>query len=147
HFRTVLGFEDYIRENKIDLKVIQINGYANTEELRSRLIDALANHPEIRGAFSVSARLSVQLADLVAELHRADEIRVIASDLFEETIRNMEAGIVKNIIFKDPESQAYLATKVMSDYLLKAQKPSNDIQYVESRVIFKSNLRLYTANR
>ena len=147
HYRTVLGFEDYIRENKLDLTVIKIHGYDNADELRSRLMEALINHPEIRGAFSVSARLSVLLADLVAKMNRADEIRVIASDLFQETIQNMEAGIVKNIIYKDPESQAYLATKVMSEYLLKAQKPLNDIQYVESRVIFRSSLSLYTEDR
>ena len=120
HYRTVLGFEDYIRENKLDLTVIKIHGYDNADELRSRLMEALINHPEIR---------------------------VIASDLFQETIQNMEAGIVKNIIYKDPESQAYLATKVMSEYLLKAQKPLNDIQYVESRVIFRSSLSLYTEDR
>lgn len=143
HYRTVLGFEDYLRENRVDLNVLKINGYANEQELRSRLVEELVNRKDITGAFSVSARLSVLLADEIAALSKADTIRVIASDLFEETIRNMEIGTVKNIIYKDPEQQAYLATKIMSDYLLKAEKPLTDIQYVESRVIFKSSLGMY----
>lgn len=143
HYRTVLGFEEYLRENNADLNILKISGYANEQELRSRLTEALMEHGEITGAFSVSARLSVLLANEVAALNKAESIRVIASDLFEETIRNMENGIVKNIIYKDPEQQAYLATKIMSDYLLKAEKPLNDMQYVESRVIFKSGLGMY----
>ena len=55
----------------------------------------------------------------------------------------MEKGIVQNIIFKDPEQQAYMATRVMCDQLFKAQKPLSEVQYVESRIIFRSGLDMY----
>lgn len=143
HYRTVIGFESYFKENGADLNVLKINGYTNEDELRVRLRQELQNRHDISGAFSVSARLSVILAEEVIGCGLEDRVRVVASDLFEETITHMKNGVVKNIVFKDPEQQAYLATKTMFEYLLKAQKPLSDIQYVESRMIFRSGLDMY----
>ena len=88
-------------------------------------------------------RLSILLANEVRDLGKQNEIRVIASDLFPETIQNMELGIVKNIIYKNPEKQAYRAAQLMSNYVLKSQKPPCEVEYVESHVIFRSSLDMY----
>lgn len=53
--------------------------------------------------------MSVLLADAVAQMGRAGQVRVVASDLFGETVRNMEEGLVQNILYKDPAQQGYLA--------------------------------------
>lgn len=143
HYQTVGGFESYLHENELGLDLIKLYGYSNEQDLRTRLRAELERRTDIRGAFSVSARLSILLADAVSSLSKEDSVRIVASDLFGETIRNMEAGIVKNILYKNPEQQAYLATKCMCNYLLKAQKPINDVQYVESHIIFKSSLDMY----
>jgi LacI family transcriptional regulator len=143
HYQTVHGFERYLRENRIALSLIKLYGYSDEQDLRSRLRAELERRDDIRGAFSISARLSILLADAVSSLSRADSIRIVASDLFDEIIRNMEAGIIRNILYKNPEQQAYLATKCLCDYLLKAQRPVNDVQYVESHIIFRSNLDMY----
>lgn len=142
HYRTVMGFEEYIRDHCPDLRVLKLDGYYNEPELLSRLGDILADE-KVRGAFSVSARLSVLLAGQVAARGRAGQMRVVASDLFAENVQNMERGIVTNIMYKDPEQQTYLAAKVMSDYVLKALRPVEEVQYVESRVIFRSGLELF----
>lgn len=143
HYQTILGFERYLQENDLNLSLLKLYGYDNEFDLRSRLRTELERNPGIRGAFSVSARLSVLLAEEIVAASKENDIRIIASDLFNETILNMEQGIVKNIVYKRPEQQAYLATKCMSDYLLKAKRPIHDVQYVESCIIFKSNLNTY----
>ena len=143
HARTVAGFERFIRNSGAELEIIRLYGYQNEGELRELLAKTLDARQDIRGAFSVSARLSVLLAEAVEERELTDRIRIIASDLFEENIQNMKRGIVKNIIYKDPEQQAYCAAKIMGDYLLKGQQPLEEIQYVESRIIFQSTLDLF----
>ena len=143
HYQTVEGFEDYIAQNAIPLHVLKIYGYENERELSIRLFEELDTRTGIAGAFSVSARLSILLANEVRDLGKQNEIRVIASDLFPETIQNMELGIVKNIIYKNPEKQAYRAAQLMSNYVLKSQKPPCEVEYVESHVIFRSSLDMY----
>ena len=147
HYRTAAGFEAYLHENKIPLKLLKINGYTNKQELSMHLSQTLTQYPEIQATFSVSARLSVLLAEIVAQANRSGQIRIIASDLFNETIHNSENGLVQNIIYKNPTRQAYLATKIMGDYILRGITPHSDIQYVESRVIFKSNLEYYKGEK
>ncbi len=116
-------------------------------KLSMHLSQTLTQYPEIQATFSVSARLSVLLAEIVAQANRSGQIRIIASDLFNETIHNIENGLVQNIIYKNPTRQAYLATKIMGDYILRGITPHSDIQYVESRVIFKSNLEYYKGEK
>ncbi len=144
HYLTVDGFDAYITEKRPDITLIKLNGYSNETELLANIKEMLDKRPGINGAFSVSARLSVVLAQEIAARSLQNRVRVVASDLFEENIRHLEQGIVKNIIFKDPEQQSYLATKMMTDYLLKAEKPVSEVAYVESRVIFKSSLSFYS---
>ena len=143
HYQTVIGFEEYMKENRPDLQILKVNGYYNSDELTSRLGHTLDTRTDIASAFGVSARLSVLLARLIVERGLEKKIRIVASDLFAETAANMEKGIVQNIIFKDPEQQAYMATRVMCDQLFKAQKPLSEVQYVESRIIFRSGLDMY----
>lgn len=143
HYETVQGFESYMQENAVPIHILKVYGYENERELNTRLSWELATHPDIRGAFSVSARLSVLLIEAVCRQAKNSEIRIIASDLFDVTEKSLQRGTIQNIVFKDPKQQAYLATKTMMDHLFKAQSPVEDIQYVESRIIFRSSLPLY----
>ena len=143
HAQTLLGFERYLREQQNRIQLLKLYGYENEGELCARLYSELRNRPDIRGAFSVSARLSVLLMDAIEKLGKADDIRCVASDVFDETARNLKAGVIRNILYKDPEQQAYLATKLMMDYILKARRPIETVKYVESRIIFRSSLSLY----
>ncbi len=143
HYQTVSGFEHYVQENHLKSMILKLYGYDDEFDLRERMRAELKRNSEIRGAFSVSARLSVLLAEEITATEKQDDIRIVASDLFDETIQNMERGIVKNIVYKRPEEQAYCAAKQMSNYLLKGQRPSVDVQYIESCIIFRSNLDMY----
>lgn len=146
HYRMAAGFEAYLRENSVPLTLVTIDGYRDKQALTARLEQTLAGNPSITGACSVSARLSVLLADAVARAGRAGQVRVVASDLFRETVRNMEEGLVQNILYKDPAQQAYLAARLMGDCVLRGTQPPAEVQYVESRVIFQSSLAYYRAS-
>ena len=146
HYRMAAGFEAYLRENSVPLTLVRADGYHDKQELALRLRRTLAEDARISGAFSVSARLSVLLADAVAQMGRAGQVRVVASDLFGETVRNMEEGLVQNILYKDPAQQGYLAARLMGDFVLRGIQPPAGVHYVESRVIFKSSLAYYRAS-
>ncbi len=143
HYLTVFGFEDFLHLNRPDLALHKVNGYHNENEVRESIRQFLMDDPQIRGAFSVSARLSVLLAEEVRQLGLMDTVRVVASDLFEDTIENLRSGVVKNIIYKDPEQQAYLAARCMADYVLRGIRPLCEVQYVQSHIVFNSNLKFY----
>jgi len=143
HLHTVNGFEKYLGEKKVRLHIQKLYGYYEEELLKSNLRNELCTNPDITGIFSVSARLSVVVKDVLEELKLSGQIRVVASDLFADTIAGMKHGTIQNIVFKDPEQQAYQATKLMADYAVNAVRPEFSVNYVESKVVFQSSLPFY----
>lgn len=147
HSQTAEAFQAYLREYRPDLTCIPLHGYANEADLRLQLASLLASHPEITGAFSVCARLSALLIEQVTAQQRAGRIRIVASDLFAETAQALTDGVIQNILFKDPERQAAQAARLLCDAALSAQPVAQDVQYVESRILFRSNLHWYQEGR
>ncbi len=143
HYRIVRGFEEYIKENRVLLHVRKLYGYYDEADLQERLDDLLRTDASITGAFSVSARLSVLLMNTVRSMGLKGKIRLVASDLFRDTRQALEDGLIQEIVFKDPEQQAYLAAKMMTDYILRSVRPDNPVNYVESKTILKSSLVYY----
>lgn len=143
HVQTVAGFDAYLKELDQGYQVLKLDGYFDETDLCLQLDNLLDSRTDIRGAFSVCARLSVLLSEEVSCHGLSDTIRVIGSDLFAENSANLARGVIRQIVYKDPEQQAYLAAKVMSNYLLKAEHPAQAVQYVESRILFRSSLALF----
>ena len=108
-----------------------------------KLRQHLLTNRDISAVYSVNARISVTMAKVIQELGLAGRLRVIGSDLFDENVKNMRDGILNNIIFKNPYKQAYLASKLLMDRLIKGADPVRDVQYVESVLLFQSNLSMY----
>lgn len=143
HSQTAAAFQAYLREHRPDLTCIPLHGYTNEADLRLQLAQLLATRQDITGAFSVCARLSALLIEQAAAQQRAGQIRIVASDLFAETAQALTDGVIQNILFKDPERQAAQAADLLCRAALAAQQPACDVQYVESRLIFRSNLTWY----
>ena len=142
HYKVVQGFTDFLREVGEPLQTTAVYGYGNEQDLREQLSARLRAEP-VAGIFSVTARGSVLAADLLRELSLAGKIRLLASDLFPENIRNMREGLVQNILFKNPYRQAHLAAKVLTDYMIRGERPAEETRYVDSIMIFRSNLSMY----
>ena len=117
------GFEAYLRENSVPLTLVRADGYHDKQGAGAAPeTDTWKTH--VFPAHSASTRgWSVLLADAVAQMGRAGQVRVVASDLFGETVRNMEEGLVQNILYKDPAQQGYLAARLMGDFVLRGIQP------------------------
>lgn len=143
HYNIVKGFEEYLEENHVKLHIHKIYGYYDEQLLQNELQTTLQSNGDITGVFSVSARLSVVLIKVIENLNMAGKLRVVASDLFKDTQAALQDGKIQSIIFKDPEQQAYLAVKLMLDYILQAVKPGTPVNYVETKLILHSSLPFY----
>lgn len=68
---------------------------------------------------------------------------MIANDLFEESVEALKDRTFTNIVYKDPARQAYLAAKMLCEYLVKGIRPQEAVKKVEIALIFKSNVNYY----
>lgn len=143
HAGVVEGFESYMREFGIGNRVLKINGYRVMEDVRLRTEEALGVAKNPAAICCVYARGSVMIADLVRSMGLVGKIKAIGSDIFDENIRNLKDGVLTGIVYKNPYRQANLAARILMNYLIKGERPSPDVQYVESVMVFRSNLVFY----
>ena len=97
--------------------------------------------PDLIGC--VFARGSVVLAEALRESGLSGTIPVIANDVFDESVSALQDGTFTNIVYKDPTRQAYLATKMLCEYLVKGNVPKEKVKKVEIALIFKGNVNYY----
>ena len=145
HFLMAQGFEEYLKANNTEINYVFVHGYGEEREpfVRRRVEELLDTDPSIRAMFSVNARGSVLLSEIVRKRGCAGQIRLVGNDLFDENIQSMKDGVMQNIIFKSPYEQAREAAKALFEYMLYNKKPIRSNITVQSNVIFNSNLHLY----
>lgn len=143
HESIVQGFEEFIAENGVELNIRKLYGaFTNTATYES-LCDILQNDRTVSGVFSITPGLSSALIQAIRSMDMAGRVRVVATGLFGQTRQALEDGVVQTIVFKDPGQQAYLALRFMLDYLSHGTLPEAPVNYVESKLIFRSNLPYY----
>lgn len=142
HCQVAQGFREYMRSHAPDHDIYDLYGYYKSEHLDENILNVLTKDPP-DAVLSVFARGSAVLYKALQESNMAGKIPAIANDIFPENIAALNNGTFMNLIFKDPYRQAYLATKMLCEYLVKDTIPEKAVKQVEIRLIFRSNLKYY----
>lgn len=143
HYETLRGFEDFIKKEKLEYEIIKICGYEKNNETFKRTKELLNTNKNIKAIYSVNAKDTVAMCRALLESSYSRSISFVGSDIFKESIEFMKQGYIKNIMYKNPKEQAFKATKYLLDYLFKNEKPNEDVIYVDTIVVFRSNVHLY----
>jgi len=143
HGGVARGFMAYLAEHGSPLRVLDLPGYRDPA-LPGRLRQVLAQTPPA-GALSVNSRGSVLLAGAVRQAGLAGRVRLVGSDVFPENIAAMRAGVMHNILYKNPRQQAYQAARLLVQRLLHPDlpPPAAPETEVEAQVLFCSGLYRY----
>ena len=75
------------------------------------------------------------------------KVRIIGSDLYPESIRYMEKGIINLIIDKNPRNQAIVGLKRLLNYLIRREEPLEKEENVVSTIICRSNMDKYVQGK
>jgi LacI family transcriptional regulator len=143
HYLIVEGFDEYLSEKNLGNPVYKIYTTFNNENDYGKIIRELERHPEIAACMSVYARGSVFMGHAIKNSGRAGSIIAIGSDIFEENVQFLKEGVFTNLLEKNPYQQAYTATRLMVDHLLRGATPAESVLHVGSEIVFQSNLEMY----
>ena len=145
HYLVAKGFHEYMRQEKKEYVVEDLYGYYELDHLDKNVLDILKENPPDL-ICCVFSRGSAVLYRALKKSGMAGRIPVIASDVFDETVRALKEGTFTNLVFKDPCKQAYLAIKMLYEYLLMDKEPAEKVRRVEIVLIFKSNVNYFWEN-
>lgn len=143
HYLVVTGFDAYLHENGLDHAVYKIHTEAFGEEGTERVARALERHDDIAACASVNARGSVLLAQALLRTGKAGTMPAVGSDLFGENASYLRDNVLTNIMHKNPYRQAFMAASILVERLLRDVRPSAEVMFVNSEVIFKSALPMF----
>lgn len=147
NIENTMGFESYLREQDAHNKLIKVYGYRGIDNVYERVLDTLRADETIKGLYSVNARCSLFLARAVEEAGLVGKVRIIGSDLYPESIRYMEKGIINLIIDKNPRNQAIVGLKRLLNYLIRREEPLEKEENVVSTIICRSNMDKYVQGK
>ena len=77
------------------------------------------------------------------ELRLVGKIRVIASDLSPENVIAMRRGVFANIVYKDTIALAHRVARMLGEYLLRGEMPTESVLRGGADLVFRSNLDEY----
>lgn len=140
HVDRVAGFNDYIVENKLDIRVVgvvtnhdeDIESYTKTKEL-------LEKNPEIDALFLAAAGVK-GACRAVKDTGRAGELVIISFDTVPYTKQMLAEGIISATIGQQPEVQGRRALDILLDYLGMDIPPIRERYYTKTEIYIKENI-------
>lgn len=143
HYQTVEGFMDYVKSHDLKNPILVMNSEADNQMLNDMIKKALVKE-KLKGAYSVTARDSVVLAEAIKDTGTAKKVFSVGTDVFNENKNALKNGYLDNLVQNNPYRCAFLATKILIGYLLNTtEKPSKNIIHVDSGLVFSSMLSHY----
>lgn len=145
HAENIRGFQDAMKRYPLDLRVVYENH--DDPQLAYYAADALLrSHPDVQGVFVGSAN-SLSVCRRIAESPRADEIRIIASDLYSDLLPYIDRRMVRATIVQDQYTQTREAFRALADYLMTGVFPEPSQRTVRPQIVVGGNARQYLACR
>ncbi|MDO5408565.1 MAG: substrate-binding domain-containing protein [Eubacteriales bacterium] len=138
------GFDAYMQENGHENLVYKEHSNQICGDTYQSILEQV-KRPDLAAACCVSSRTSVMLAKALCESGKVGRLVAVGSDLFEENKQALRDGVFQNLVQKNPYAQAFMATRLLVEYLLRDIRPEQ-LFVVGSQIVFRSNLSLFEKN-
>jgi len=145
HHQKTIGFKDALSQFESPPRLVAVLESQESENrAEENTTKLLKNYPELSGIYIATAN-SVGVCRALEESGRAQEIKVIATDLFPEVVHYLEKGVINTTIFQNPYRQGFEATMSLFQFLVEEIVPPAYL-YLEPIIVMKSNLEFYFPN-
>jgi LacI family transcriptional regulator len=131
--------ENMLRQMNKSIEIERVIETSKDNLLYHKMLEKLANEPDIIGIYTPTARNTVQVGKAITELGLEDKIIFIGSEIFEENIEMLNNGVIDTIIYKNPFKIGYESLNVLFNYVMKGETPKEEYT-ITPKIILKSNL-------
>ncbi len=141
HRKTVEGFVSDI--DKYGLGFAGVYEHHDNLQKAYELVEVvLKAHPDL-GSIYFSSANSVTFCKRLKELGRAQDITIVASDVFPDIVNLMEENVINATIFQNPFTQGRLAVRYLYEYMVEGRRFDNDVVLLDPQIVLRSNLSLF----
>ena len=140
HSMVVRGFDAYLEENHLQNLVYKDFSWTMDEINYIHILRELMR-PDIAACGAVFSQGTILPGRALEESGKKDKLYAVGSDISKETIERLNAGVINNVIQKNPYAQGLMGLRSLVDYFNGTTPPEKI--YVGADVVFKSNLAMY----
>lgn len=139
HNLRIKGFNEFIKENSLNIKVLCIEENQDIDEISYRVTKKIIDNYNVDGIFFCAAGIKGGLK-AIKEKKIIKKLDIITVDLIPEVKKNMQRGNIVATICQEPYRQGFEATEVIFNYLMMGTKPKSKIIYTCTEIKMKDNL-------
>lgn len=141
----VASFSGYLKEARPNLRIERTNSYErwgtdeiSYEEFRSRLVSI----PDLAGIYILTSISNEPLVRALKDTGMRSQVRVIGSDLYEDSVKFLQEGYFDVLIYKNAYEKGYFGMSMLVDDVIKNTTPAEN-HLCSVGLIFKSCLPFY----
>jgi len=137
------GFCEFVQKSYPDIHFYPCPETKSDSAVAAQVLkDTLARVPEINGVFATGYTNTVGAAQALEDIGRKD-VALVGYDLSGRTGLAVQQGWCRALLYQDPRQQGYLAVQSLARHLLEGWTPPKPKIFLESQVVFSSNLDGY----
>jgi len=142
HRQKVKGFLEGFAHHSRGGKIVSVlEAHESEKESYRKTRELLTANPNLRGIY-VSTVNCLPVCRAMQECRHSSQLRLIATDLFQEMVPYFEKGIIGASIYQDPYTQGRNAVRILVDHLVE-KAPVAPANYLNPGIVFQSNLQLF----
>lgn len=139
HMRGVRGFFDQMSESNSSIEIIELYESANyPEKLYQTLREMVLMLGNVKGIFANNARATGNLCAMAPQFPELQSIRIVGSELFEQSANSLRSGLISAIIDQNAFEQGYRAIGLAFDAL--CGKQVEPLVHIPAHLLLKSCL-------
>lgn len=103
-----------------------------------RMKQLLVMHPETNLVFFATAGVNGGIRAILDSGRK--DIKIIAFDLTDQTVKYLEKNIIQAVIFQNPQHQGRQAVRIAMDWIIKNQTPQRKDFFVNLSILLQNSL-------
>lgn len=134
------GFQKILSVLRPDVQIAEVC-YITHDNQESEAVTRkmLAEHPDLKGIF-VSAPAVSGICNVLYQCKMASTIKVIANDILDENVENLEKGAINFLIGQEAHVQGYEPIMILYRLLVGEIKPERERKYTNIIIKTKYNI-------
>lgn len=140
HNQRISGIHAAARQNYPFIQILDIyETYDDLERAYSVTQEILQKYPQLDAIYMTAGGVAGACRAIV-DAGMSGKIRLLTHDNTSESRPYLEAGVISATICQDPYRQGYLPVKLLFDYFLDKQAPSQERMYTQNDILIRENL-------
>lgn len=142
-FNNAQGFEREIWESGIHIDILKIQSDVDAAETRDNIRQMLISNKNIGAIYACSARSTIYVCEAVRDAGMDGQIRIIGSDLFQESVELLRQGRLSALVHNRPATVAYRSIQILANYIVSGKPLIKDTVLEDSAIVMRGNLDFY----